>query len=397
MKFNTFQNRKPLKSAKQLGWNLFILTDLLKDDSRNVRKIKKSDYLENGQKPIIDQGKQLIGGYTNLDEGFYNEESYIVFGDHTRIIKYIDFPSFIGADGVKVLRNKNREIVDTKYLYYFLQSINIPDAGYSRHFKFLKEVIVPVPPQSVQLQIVNTISKVHSITKKREQQIEALSALKQSVFLDMFGDPVKNPNNFNKTSLGEIIEVLTDYHSNGSYKTLKENVELLDEENFALMVRTTDLQHNNFSEGVKYIDESAYEFLEKSKVFGGEIIINKIGSAGKVYLMPFLNRPTSLGMNQFLIRINDKSSNEFIYRQLKIKTMENEIQKRVRGAVTKTITKDAIRSIDVILPPYEQQICFINKINELTDFISSLEASLEKLNILYDSLLHKAFKGELFK
>jgi len=108
MNFNTFQNNKILNNAEKAGWKLYPLTDLLTDDSRNSLKIKKREYIEEGTTPIVDQGKALIGGYSNVEDGFYKEDSYLVFGDHTRILKYIDFPAFIGADGVKLLKNINR-------------------------------------------------------------------------------------------------------------------------------------------------------------------------------------------------------------------------------------------------------------------------------------------------
>jgi len=100
---------------------------------------------------------------------------------------------------------------------------------------------------------------------------------------------------------GEMIAVLTDYHANGSYINLRQHVSLLDQIDFAYMVRSTDLENDNYDENVKYVDQHAYNFLNKSKVFGDEILINKIGSAGKVYLMPKLDMPCSLGMNLFLI------------------------------------------------------------------------------------------------
>ena len=104
--------------------------------------------------------------------------------------------------------------------------------------------------------------------------------------------------------LGDILEVLTDYHANGSYKKLKENVEMLDVPSYALMIRTTDFERNDFSENVKYISKEAYEFLTKSKVYHEDIIMNKIANAGRVYFVPNLNRPISLGMNLFLLRVN---------------------------------------------------------------------------------------------
>src|SRR5699024_6628871 len=277
------------------------------------------------------QGKQLIGGYTNLDEGFYNEESYIVFGDHTRIIKYIDFPSFIGADGVKVLRNKNREIVDTKYLYYFLQSINIPDAGYSRHFKFLKEVIVPVPPQSVQLQIVNTISKVHSITKKREQQIEALTALKQSLFYEMYLNNVidKKQNKMKDLIIesrnglsrrgnddsGEIVLKLRDIRDNTIDFTNLNRISLTEKEKESYSVNKQDLLLVRVNGNPDYVGRSAiFEGYKESVYFNDHIIRLKLNNDINVgFLSYYLN--SRYGISEFAKQIKTSAGQYTINRK----------------------------------------------------------------------------------
>ena len=79
-----------------------------------------------------------------------------------------------------------------------------------------------------------------------------------------------------KVKLGNLLSLLTDYHANGAYKKLKENVELFDEPDYAVMIRTTNFEQNNFDSNLKYISEHAYNFLEKSKVKAGDIIMNKI-------------------------------------------------------------------------------------------------------------------------
>ena len=119
--------------------------NIITDNTSNYYKINKEHYLSSGQYKIIDQGKDFIGGYTN-DKNLVIETKYpvIIFGDHTRIFKYIDFPFAIGADGVKVL-HVNQNNAYPKYIYYYLKSVRLPNAGYSRHFKFLKEFELPVP------------------------------------------------------------------------------------------------------------------------------------------------------------------------------------------------------------------------------------------------------------
>lgn len=115
------------------------------------------------------------------------------------------------------------------------------------------------------------------------------------------------------SQLRELISILTDYHANGSYEILRGNVELKSEPDFAHMIRTVDIERDDFENDIISISEHAYNFLDKSKVYGGEIIINKIGNAGRVYLIPPINRPTSLGMNQFMIRANDNIDNYYLY------------------------------------------------------------------------------------
>ncbi len=146
-------------------------------------------------------------------------------------------------------------------------------------------------------------------------------------------------------NLGDILANLTDYHANGSYEILKNHVAISDSKDYAYMVRTSDLEANDFVNNVKYVSEHAYNFLTKSKVYGGEILINKIGSAGKSYLMPYLNRPVSLGMNLFLLRLNKDYESEFVYSYLQTKYGELLIKREVSGAVPLSIDKSSVRNI----------------------------------------------------
>jgi type I restriction enzyme S subunit len=107
------------------------------------------------------------------------------------------------------------------------------------------------------------------------------------------------PSDWAIDKLGNNIKVLTDYHANGSYEVLKKNVTLLDEPNYAIMIRTTNFEKNCFDSDFKYISREAYEFLKKSSVFPNDILMNKIANAGSVYLMPDLKKPVSLAMTFF--------------------------------------------------------------------------------------------------
>lgn len=152
-----------------------------------------------------------------------------------------------------------------------------------------------------------------------------------------------------KVKLGDCLTLLTDYHANGSYERLKENVTLLDEPDYAVMIRTTNFEKNDFDEGLKYISEHAYHYLSKSKVNPGDILMNKIASPGSVYLMPNLGKPVSLAMNLFLLRTDEARLNQ-AYAYYWLKVNELYVKGFACGAATATITKKAVRELELQLP-----------------------------------------------
>ncbi|UOS06847.1 restriction endonuclease subunit S [Helicobacter pylori] len=186
--------------------------------------------------------------------------------------------------------------------------------------------------------------------------------------------------------LGDILEVLTDYHSNGSYKTLKENVTLLEQPNFAIMIRTTNFEKNDFRKNLIYINQQAYNFLSKSKVLHQDILINKIANAGAVYFMPRLDKPVSLGMNLFLLRIKKNYNKYFIFCILKYN--EKRLRLMAKGTTTKTITKDNIKMFQILLPPLETQ-------QKIAHTLSILDQKIEnnhKINELLHTLAYKIYE-----
>lgn len=161
--------------------------EVFEDKTKYGTKLKTDEYQKRGIYLIIDQGQKLIAGYTNQKEGVFEDVPAIIFGDHTRTVKYVEVPFFIGADGVKILKCRIRD-ANYKYLYYALKNAEIPDTGYNRHFKWLKEVTIRYPNSVKQQKIVDVLGKVEEIIIKQKQQIERLDNLIKSRFVEMFGD-----------------------------------------------------------------------------------------------------------------------------------------------------------------------------------------------------------------
>lgn len=150
-----------------------------------------------------------------------------------------------------------------------------------------------------------------------------------------------------KVQIGDFIDILTDYHSNGSYESLRDNVTLLREKSYAVMIRTLNFERNDFKDDLIYVDEKAYYHLSKSKVYPNDILINKIANPGSIYIMPDLQCPATCGMNLFLIRFSSDVNQRYMYYCMK--NSEVYIKSFAHGTTTKTITKDEIRNIDLLI------------------------------------------------
>ena len=145
--------------------------EIFEDQTKLAVKIPQSNYLHIGKHPVIDQGQARISGCSDADKGLFTDVPAIIFGDHTRIVKYIDVPFFIGADGVKVLKSKIKDI-DYKYLFYALTNVKIPNTGYNRHFKWLKESSIPLQNLSEQKKIAARLDKMQELIALQKEQIK---------------------------------------------------------------------------------------------------------------------------------------------------------------------------------------------------------------------------------
>ena len=178
--------------------------------------------------------------------------------------------------------------------------------------------------------------------------------------------------------LGSVISTLTDYHANGSYEALKSNVQLLDEPDYAYMVRSTNLEVKDYISDAKYVTKKGYEHLTKTKLYGGELLINKIGSPGRTYLMPKLNNPATLGMNLFMVRFNKESAmkEKFVWIFLNSELGKKIIYRKINGTVPLTIDKEAIRTL--YLPVLSDRFQ-----SAVENFVTSSELLLDKTKETY--------------
>lgn len=161
---------------------------VLVDRTRGQHKVLRRDYLAKGKLPIVDQGAQLVAGFTDDEASAYKGPlPVIVFGDHTRLFKYIDFPFALGADGVKVL--EPAKWFEPRFLYYYLLTKDIPSRGYSRHFQFLRRLVFQWIPLSEQHRIVEILDQADHLRRLRAEADAKADRILPALLFHALGNP----------------------------------------------------------------------------------------------------------------------------------------------------------------------------------------------------------------
>ncbi len=155
-------------------------------------QITSSEYLEEGKYPVIDQGKKKIIAYSNNDAKVLKNNSLIIFGDHTRAIKYVDFDFIVGADGTQLLKTKQG--FDNKFFYYQLVNKRIPNTGYNRHFKFIKDMVFRVPSLKEQEKIAQVLTFADKEIDLLKNELESLKEQKRGLMQRLLSGEVRTNN-----------------------------------------------------------------------------------------------------------------------------------------------------------------------------------------------------------
>lgn len=372
-------------------WELLAFNDAINDETKLATKIKKEDYLSQGEYQIVDQGKNDVAGYTNDSTGLYKDVPTIIFGDHTRILKYVDKPLFIGADGVKLLKAK-REDLYPKFVFYFLRSCNVIDTGYNRHFKWLKEFRIPLPPRQIQQQIADVLDRASTLIEKRKAQIDKLDLLVKSQFIEMFGDPVMNPKGWEKVSLGKLGTLKNGMNFNradNGYDILCLGVG--DFKNLSVIDNMEQLSAISLNEkpSAEYLLSSEDIVFVRSngnrQLIGRSIVIYTGG--------------IDVTFSGFCIRFRrtcEKVNITYLNTLLHNKTFKSSLLSNGRGANIQNLNQQMLSSQEIILPPILIQVQFADFVHQVEAQKQQLQVSLAKMELQYKSLMQKCFRGELF-
>ena len=357
-------------------------SDIFVDSTSEGTKIPKESYLESGAYIIVDQGQKEIAGYTNEEAGLYIEVPAIVFGDHTRAIKYVDEPFFLGADGVKLLKSKDNQ-ANYKYLYYALLNARIPDTGYNRHFKWLKEISIQYPDYKQQAKIVEILDNLSEIINARHNELVKFDELIKARFIEMFGDPVHNTYGLPEATLPEL-----GIFGRGVSKHRPRNDPKLLNGPYPL-IQTGDVANSEL-----YITSYSSTYselgLQQSKMWDkGTLCITIAANIAQTAILTF---DACFPDSVVGFMANDKTSNIFIhywfsfFQEILESQAPMSAQKNINLKVLKVLSE-----LKVITPDRTLQDEFEQFVKQVDKSKSVVQKSLDEAQLLFDSLMQQYF------
>jgi type I restriction enzyme S subunit len=370
------------------GWEVNGFEDCL-EKIVYTNKVQRKDFLIIGKYPIISQEQDFINGYwDNSADLFTVKKPIIIFGDHTQVLKYVDFDFVLGADGVKILQPKS--IIYPRFFYYFLQSINLGSLGYARHYRLLKEIEVHFPKSLPEQQRIVAIldeafAAIAQAKANAEQNLRNAKELFESYLQSVFENKGEG---WEEKTLGEIADVEYGYTDKST-----------GEGDFRY-VRITDINRNGelISQDKKYIPYS--KEAENFLIQDNDLLMARTGATFAKVLLYKDYEPSVFA--SYLIRIKFKVNveNELYWHFTKTKNYWVQANNLQSGAAQPHFNGAAVKQVMFSYPKsVELQQSLIQKFEALSAETKQLEANYQQkindLDELKKSILQKAFAGEL--
>lgn len=405
---------------------------------QNGYAFKSKDFVQDGKYKII-KIKELKDGKVR----FFNDSASVNVDDERIIEKYIaekgdvlfaltgdpvnkNNPlSWVGRVSVyeddqlallnqRVCKLVPKEGINAKYIYYYfrafdnfyaLASIAKGSASQANiSTKDIEAMEIALPSLNIQNKIVSVLDSIEekiNQNNKINNNLEQQAVLLFKKWFIEFDNTSKNiletrfgliPESFKLLKNGELPLVVTDYVANGSFASLKANVTLYQEPNYAYFIRNTDLKSGTF--GV-FVDEHSYNFLSKSTLYGGEIIISNVGDVGSVFLCPKLDKPMTLGNNIIMLRPEQENLQYYLYIWFKWLYGQSLIQEIKGGSAQPKFNKTDFKNLPIFLPPDDLLEQFHQIVKPMFELIDENNAEKKALTITRDTLLPRLMSGEL--
>jgi type I restriction enzyme, S subunit len=374
-----------IKKDVEMSWEMVRLGDVL-DYEQPTNYIVTSDFYDDSfATPVLTAGKSFVLGFTNEVDGVFTNLPVIIFDDFTTASKYVDFPFKVKSSAMKILKAKEG-LADTRFMFYLLQTLNLDSEQHKRYWisKFAP-LQIPLPPLPTQKRIAEILDAADALRRKDQELLKKYDELAQAIFIDMFGDPVKNEKGWALKPFGELFDsrlgkMLDAKKQNGIFKH-----KYLGNSN----VKWFSFQLNNLAEMT--FDEKELKTFDLQY---GDLLICEGGEVGRSAV--WKDGTKNIFFQKAIHRARARTqmiNTEYVAMLFWFYAKFGGFNDFVTTSTISHLSGEKLKTIPIPVPPKTMQEAFAKQIENLNEIsnISKHGAYQE----LFNSLLQKAFKGEL--
>jgi type I restriction enzyme S subunit len=382
------------------NWQTCAVPDsFVKNKVGRQNQIPSKDIAEVGRFPVVDQGQKFVAGYCDDESRVIDFDlPLIIFGDHTRCLKYVDFPFILGADGTKVLL-PNKKLYDPKFYYFALLALEVPSRGYNRHFTILNERSLPLPPLQEQKKIAHILSTVQRAIEAQERIIQTTTELKKALMHKLFteglrGEPQKQteigpvPESWEVVNLGNVINLFAGYAFKSGEGISESNTQLLRMGN--LYQNTLDLTRSPI-----FYPDSFAAVHRRFVLKEGDLIMSLTGTSGKEdygFTVRIPKTDKALLLNQRVTRIDvtdHRLKKDFAHHFLLSRKFLDYLYPTAKGMKQANLSTNAMKMLKVVLPGEAEQSEIATCFKSLDQKVIVAGRKVAALQDLFRTLLHE--------
>jgi type I restriction enzyme S subunit len=396
---NTLKHREDGRTGDQQraavmlpGWKTLPFEDCI-EQVKYTKKVQRKEFLNEGTFPIVSQEADFTNGYWNDENDVFRVTTpVVIFGDHTQVLKYVDFDFVLGADGVKIILPC--KFLHPKFLYYQLQSVDFKLLGYARHYRLLKEMEISFPPLAEQQRIVAILDEafegIATARKHAEQNLQNAKALFESHLEAVFS---QKGEGWVETKLGDVYDVWsskrimeTDWTESGvPFYGGREIVQLA---KYGTTVSNAFISEEKFQDYA-----SKFDMPQKD-----DVLITARGTIGVGYVVNHGDKFYYKDGNIISMRAKVASNPYFLLYQFRSAMLQIQFE-NLNGTTVRHLSIEKAKELVLNLPDKSIQDFTMNYIlnieNETNRLCDIYTQKIAALDALKKSLLHQAFSGEL--
>jgi len=404
------------QQTNKIEWKEVELGDLSEIITGGTPSTTKKEYWENGTVPWLPSGdlknKSINKAHKFITKLGLNNSSAKIMPKNTVVIALTGATTGqTGILGIDASANQSvtgilpSDKYISKYLFYFLRTIrekiiSQSYGGAQPHISqgYVKKLKIPLPFSNgtpdlkEQERIVLILEKAEKVKAKGDNAGKLLDEYLKSVFNEMF-----YKRGFEEVEIVKLIKIMTDFVANGSFASLKENAIILSEPNYAYYVRLVDIRKGLGHSEQKFVDKKTFDFLRKSSLEERDIIIANVGANfGESFIFKKQKIPSTIAPNMIIIRVNEKIINPIYLNFLLSSNFgRNKINAIASATGQPKFNKTQLKKMKIPLPPLPLQQKFAKIVEHVEGLKENVKKTKQNSEELFNSLIQKAFRGEL--